>query len=798
MKKFFISVFIFFLPFAVKAASITSISPTHVTPGETQVTINGTGFGNSSSGKYIYFGYSPVYSISWTDTRIVVKAPYDLYSSGKIKISGSFSTGETCSYGYCYDNTEWQDLTSQSYYLKPKVSETTKRVHNNGDFEIVGEYFGSTQGTVKIGGNYCRIIEWQSNYIKCEVPELYSKSSVVAYSIKVPDSNNYSLSGQVDYLPKISNDTYSYYQTYLKQIGVTDIWDKYSGNGVKIAVIDSGVDINNPDLKYSLWVNYGEILNNNIDDDGNGFVDDYYGYNFIDDDANMSPKNNHGTFVAGIIAASRDNNTGIAGIAPNAKIMSLIACDDYGCSSDDVVNAIKYAVDNGANIINLSLGGKGSLGYSPVYDNAIQYAYDKNVLVVVSAGNGDTEGNGTRGQDMDKIKASPVCNEKDSNMILGVGAINNDSEPTIWTNYSMKYVDISAPGVDVFSTAVPLYTNDYWYDFESGTSFSAPMVVGVAALLKEKNPSWKNFELISQIISRSDKFKNNWNVYGRILNAKNIIGMKNPQAELTGVYPKIINKDSSILHIYGNNFYRNIQIKFYNNQFNGYIPNNLMTVSENEIQIDLSKWTYILPFTGIFSLKVDSDNSSSYSDRKKYLLNNAVEIKEITQNNNTLNKEVNIPEENIDTNVNIKNDDNLDVKKYIETQKKLIKKIDQTLSNKLSGKILLQVEDNGEGWYVNPENKKRYFLGRPSDAFNIMRELGLGISNKDFDSFNGYASKRLSGKILLKVEDAGKAYYVNPVDLKMHYLGRPADAFQVMRDLGLGITNNDIVKIDIS
>lgn len=113
----------------------------------------------------------------------------------------------------------------------------------------------------------------------------------------------------------------------------------------------------------------------------------------------------------------------------------------------------------------------------------------------------------------------------------------------------------------------------------------------------------------------------------------------------------------------------------------------------------------------------------------------------------------------------------------------------------LAGRILLQVEANGEAWYVNPSTKQRHFLGRPDDAFNLMRSLGLGISEKDFQSFNNTAPARLAGNILLRVEANGEAYYVNPLDLKMHYLGRPLDAFNVMRNLGLGISNNDLSKI---
>lgn len=119
-------------------------------------------------------------------------------------------------------------------------------------------------------------------------------------------------------------------------------------------------------------------------------------------------------------------------------------------------------------------------------------------------------------------------------------------------------------------------------------------------------------------------------------------------------------------------------------------------------------------------------------------------------------------------------------------------------SSRLNGKILLQVEANGEAWYLNPVNKNRYYLGRPADAFDVMRRLGLGINNSDFDNFNGRAPIRLAGRILIKTEDLGMAYYVNPLDLRLHYLGRPDDAFLIMRSLGLGITNFNLAKITIS
>jgi hypothetical protein len=113
----------------------------------------------------------------------------------------------------------------------------------------------------------------------------------------------------------------------------------------------------------------------------------------------------------------------------------------------------------------------------------------------------------------------------------------------------------------------------------------------------------------------------------------------------------------------------------------------------------------------------------------------------------------------------------------------------------LSGRILLQVESKGEAWYVNPLDGERYYLGRPDDAFQLIRSLGLGVSNQDFASFQKQSPNRLLGRILLLVEGKGEAYYLDPVDKKLYYLGRPADAFSLMRSRGLGISNADLSKI---
>jgi len=135
---------------------------------------------------------------------------------------------------------------------------------------------------------------------------------------------------------------------------------------------------------------------------------------------------------------------------------------------------------------------------------------------------------------------------------------------------------------------------------------------------------------------------------------------------------------------------------------------------------------------------------------------------------------------------------------FVASEKALVHNVNMTLSKRLAGRILLQVESQGQAWYVNPLNYLKYYLGRPADAFAIMRQLGLGISEKDYNNFaKRTAPARIAGRIVLRVQAHGEAYYVNPSDRKLYYMGRPADAFALMRRFGLGITNTNLRQIGV-
>ncbi len=267
--------------------------------------------------------------------------------------------------------------------------------------------------------------------------------------------------------------------TFNADTNAPEAWDVTTGSGnVVVAVIDTGVDYTHEDLRANMWINSGEIPGNGIDDDGNGYVDDVYGYDFVNNDGDPFDDFGHGTHVAGIIAAAGNDGVGIAGVNWSAKIMALKFLDAYGYGSiSDAVYAIHYATIMGAKVMNNSWGGG---GYSQALYDAIAEANTAGALFVAAAGNGYTN--------TDLYTFYPAGYDV-PNVVVVTSTDHNDNKPA-WSNYGATTVDLAAPGVDILSTVprgpCPL-CDSTGYSHLSGTSMATPHVAGVAALLLSQN-----------------------------------------------------------------------------------------------------------------------------------------------------------------------------------------------------------------------------------------------------------------------------------------------------------------------
>ncbi|MDB9521854.1 S8 family peptidase [Dolichospermum circinale CS-1225] len=263
------------------------------------------------------------------------------------------------------------------------------------------------------------------------------------------------------------------------------VWNKgYTGQGVIVAVIDTGVDFNHEDLKNNIWINTKEIAGNGIDDDGNGYIDDVRGWNFDNNNNNVLDNNGHGTHVSGTIAAE-NNGIGVTGIAYNSQIMSVKVLDANGSGSySNITKGIYYAVDNGAKVINLSLGGDSP---NDTLKSAIEYASSKGVIVVMAAGNNS-----------ESIPSYPARYAYNSGIAVGAVDQNNNLADFSNRSGSQEIAYITAPGVDIYST-VP---NNQYANY-SGTSMAAPHIAGVVALMLSANPNLTESQVRQILISTS-------------------------------------------------------------------------------------------------------------------------------------------------------------------------------------------------------------------------------------------------------------------------------------------------------
>ncbi|HAT03306.1 MAG TPA: hypothetical protein DCS29_00825 [Candidatus Magasanikbacteria bacterium] len=312
-------------------------------------------------------------------------------------------------------------------------------------------------------------------------------------------------------MAKIPNDPYALQWAY-NDLGIYDAWDKTTGSkDVVVAVIDNGFDMFHPDLRDNVWKNESEIPDNKLDDDHNGYVDDVYGWNFLDYTNDPRPDvlgldaasqeegiYNHGTIVAGIIGAKGNNGRDGAGVNWDVKLMNLKVLGNDGVGDlAPLAEAIYYAVDNGADVINVSMVGSGEV--DDVIE-AVTYAYDHGVFVAAAAGNNLTY--------LNESPRYPICADNDTTIekVVGVSAIDEGHHLAIFSNSGSQCIDITAPGVGIKSTLFfsPLdalydtYSVDEGWD---GTSFATPFLSGAAALIKSLQPLWKAPELIRALTS---------------------------------------------------------------------------------------------------------------------------------------------------------------------------------------------------------------------------------------------------------------------------------------------------------
>ncbi|MEN6303611.1 MAG: S8 family serine peptidase [Armatimonadia bacterium] len=299
-------------------------------------------------------------------------------------------------------------------------------------------------------------------------------------------------------------------------------WEVATGSSsVVIAVIDSGVYMDHPDFSGKIWRNPGETAGNGRDDDGNGYIDDLNGWDFYSNNANPNPSPdgqdddyngeadeqvNHGTLVAGLAGALGNDSYGTAGMAWGCKIMPLqVFPDDGGTAVSTVIEAINYAVDKGADVINMSIGGD----YTELFTAPLVAAYEAGCVVVVAGGN-----SGAELTDAPSTWESPVCNDGTnvwaSNCVIGVGATDRYDRKSSYSNFDSStahFIDVMAPGDALFGPAAYFPTvsgfNQY-FQTNSGTSFSSPLVAGLAALIVSQNPTWTPAQVIERVRSCGD------------------------------------------------------------------------------------------------------------------------------------------------------------------------------------------------------------------------------------------------------------------------------------------------------
>ncbi|HEC86250.1 MAG TPA: hypothetical protein ENI49_00010, partial [Thermoplasmatales archaeon] len=409
------------------------------------------------------------------------------------------------------------------------------------------------------------------------------------------------------------NDPYFSYQWALNQSNDHDIdapeaWDYERGNGsITVAVIDTGVDYYHPDLSSNIWINTNETPGNGVDDDGNGYVDDVRGWNFVTNDNLPFDDSGHGTHCAGIIGAVGNNGIGVSGVCWNCSIMPVKCFIGVGTTgigfASTIARGIVYAADNGADVISMSFGAYAD--YQLIKD-AIEHAYNKGVVLVAAAGNDDT-----------LLRMYPAAYPE----VIAVAATNQTDGRAYFSNWG-SWIDVAAPGDGIYSTAS--YTN---YGYKDGTSMACAYASGLAALIKSQNDSLSNEAIRTLLRSGAESVSSNSYKYigvGRI-NANDSLHMiADVVARLDdGLDDSIVSGNVTIFGTASGNNFSSYTVYY----GSGIYPSSWNIISSSSSPVEngvLAIWNTLSLPDGTYTIKlsVAGDNSYSYTAFAVLTLNN--------------------------------------------------------------------------------------------------------------------------------------------------------------------------------
>ena len=356
-------------------------------------------------------------------------------------------------------------------------------LHKETDRQALGEVAATFNA--KVGRP---LADGRTFVVALEAPGLDAVEGAVEYFKGAASSIAYAEPDYVRHFAKIPNDTMYGDLWGMPTISAPDAWDITTGSkDVTVAVIDSGMDMDHPDLVSNRWLNEGEIPNDNLDNDGNGYVDDVNGWDFVSGDNQPEDDDGHGTHCAGTIGATGNNNNQVVGVCWDVSIMPVKAGDATGLLDSDIVDSIRYAARNGAKVLSNSYGGS---GYSQTIYDAVEFAYEQGAIFIAAAGNDGTSN--------DSVPQYPASYDLPN--VVAVAATDDGDNLASFSNFGVESVDLAAPGVGIVST----YLNGETASLD-GTSMACPHVAGAMGLLYSVLPGLTPEEAKSLLMAGVDE-----------------------------------------------------------------------------------------------------------------------------------------------------------------------------------------------------------------------------------------------------------------------------------------------------